>query len=75
MPPLRELYIQWKITLPAELAGRIEYALMDSLAARPIYGARARLIQALLEHWLAQQRGDPNPPTVPSINDLRTRTQ
>lgn len=70
--PPRDLYIQWKITLSAELAGRVEYALMDHLAGRPIYGARAKLIEAMLEHWLAIQRGE-NPPPIPSIEDLRTR--
>ena len=65
-----DLIRPWKITIPATLAGRVEFALMDRITNKPIYGARNKLISALLTRWLAEQGGDPAPP-VPSLEELR----
>lgn len=62
--------VDWKILLPAPLAGRIEYMLTDPIHNKPIYGARAKLIRALLENWIAEQSQSP-PTPVPSLMELR----
>jgi hypothetical protein len=61
----------WKIILPATLAGRVEYILIDPIHKKPIYGARATLIASLLEWWVARESGAPHLPAVPSILELR----
>lgn len=68
-----DLYIRWKLVIPATLAGKIEYMLTDPVHQKPIYGSRTKLISALLENWIAQQQGkvgDMLPP-VPSLTELR----
>lgn len=68
-----DLIRPWKISMPATLAGRIEFALLSRITNKPIYGARNKLIAALLERWLAEQ-GDRPPdslPHVPSLEELR----
>jgi hypothetical protein len=64
--------VDWKILLPAPLAGRIEYMLTDPVHNKPIYGARAKLLRALLEHWIAEQTNTEPRPAVPSLMELRT---
>lgn len=44
---------KWKITLPMDLAGRVELELMDRDKGVPIYGLRSRLIRELLQDWLS----------------------
>jgi hypothetical protein len=44
---------------------------MDRITGKPIYGARNKLISALLTRWLAEQAGAPEIPTVPSLEELR----
>lgn len=63
----------WKILLPATLAGRVEYMFLDTVHSKPLYGARAKLITALLERWVAEQSGTPPAqlPEVPSLDQLR----
>lgn len=64
----------WKIVLPATLAGRIEYIFIDPIHQKPIYGARNKLITALLEWYIARESGTPPErlPHVPSITELRS---
>ena len=66
-----DLSTPWKINLPATLAGKVEYVLLDPIHQKPIYGVRNKLIVSLLEWWLARERGDPSPPSVPTIIELR----
>lgn len=68
-----DLNIAWKLVLPATLAGRVEYALMDPVLNKPIYGSRNKLVTALLTRWLEQQSGMPeaNQSPVPSLLELR----
>jgi hypothetical protein len=66
-----DLIRPWKIAIPATLAGRVEFALMDRITGKPIYGARNKLISALLTRWLAEQAGAAEVPQVPSLEELR----
>jgi hypothetical protein len=70
----RKPYIraEWKVSLKARLAGEIDLMLENPLTRKPQYGARARLIEALLDRWLAEQKGDPTDTiAVPSLLELR----
>lgn len=66
-----DLIIKWKVTLPAALAGRVEHMLLSPIHNQPIYGSRARLIEGLLEYWIAKESGSELPP-LPSLLDLRS---
>lgn len=68
-----DLSAAWKINLPATVAGKVEFALLDPIHQKPIYGSRNRLITALLENWLAREAGHSNLPPVPTILELRER--
>jgi len=64
-----DLTKHWKISLPATLAGTVEFYLFDPLHKKPLYGSRARLIAGLLEQWVEEQRqqaaaSQPNPEYV-----------
>jgi hypothetical protein len=63
----------WKLLMPATLAGRVEYILIDPIHSKPIYGARNKLVGALLEWWVARESGTPpeHLPHVPSVAELR----
>lgn len=50
-----DLTIDWKIPLPATLAGAVELQLFDHLTGKPRYGERKKLIVYLLSFWLAQR--------------------
>lgn len=71
-----DLSTPWKINMPATLAGKVEFTLLDPIHQKPIYASRNRLIVALLEWWLARERGlnVDQLPHVPSVSELRNRT-
>lgn len=48
-----DLSKDWKVVLPATLAGAVEFELLDPATRKPRYGERSRLIAALLHQWLA----------------------
>lgn len=52
-----DLMIDWKVPLPATLAGAVEHELFNSVTGKPRYGARSKLIGYLLAEWLAKHRG------------------
>ena len=52
-----DLMIDWKVPLPATLAGSVEHELMDPITGKPRYGERSRLIAYLLADWLARRHG------------------
>lgn len=54
-PDLRK---DWKISIPATLAGAIEFQLYDPITGKPRYAERSRLITHLLNVWLAERTGD-----------------
>lgn len=58
---------RWTIPLPESLAGAIEHELMDEGTKKPEYGKRGKLIQTLLEQWLADRRAAPNLPSEPEV--------
>ena len=70
-----DLSTPWKINMPATLAGKIEYLLLDPIHQKPIYAARNKLIVALLNWWEARERGlaDDQLPPVPTLIELRGR--
>lgn len=70
-PMNEDLYVRWKLVVPATLAGRIESMLIDAIHQKPIYGARTKLVSALLEEWVARQAGTVPLPPIPSLADLR----
>lgn len=69
-----DLSTPWKINVPATLAGKVEYTLLDPIHSKPLYGSRNKLIVALLEWWLARESAvERELPHVPSITELRSR--
>ena len=60
-----DLTKHWKISLPATLAGIVEFYLFDPLHGKPIYGSRGKLIATLLENWVREQRDAASPPIAP----------
>lgn len=71
--PRDDLTVNWKVPIPATVAGRIEHMLADPVHNKPLYGARTKLIAALLEYWIARESGRPADqiPPIPSLLDLR----
>lgn len=66
------LRADWKLSLPAELAARVDLVLEDPLTRKPKYAARARLVEGLLRNWLAQNTGDISEiASVPTLTELR----
>lgn len=56
-PPKTELMKDWKIPLPAALAGAVEIELFDQVYNKPRYGERSKLIAHLLSEWLEKRTG------------------
>jgi hypothetical protein len=54
-PANPDLTIDWKIPLPATLAGAVEHELMSAATGKPRYGERSKLIAYLLNEWLKQR--------------------
>lgn len=49
---------KWKVSLPTRTAARVEMRLSNISGTGPQYGARSKLINALLEEWLDLPEGD-----------------
>lgn len=72
-PNESDVLIDWKLQLPATLAGKLEHLFMDRIHNKPKYGARARLTVALYEWWIAREAGDGRElPHVPTLAEIRT---
>lgn len=54
--PNSDLLVTWKLHVPATLAGQVEFLLHDGIFNKPKYGARARLIESLLDYWTTRER-------------------
>lgn len=46
---------QWKVTIPKRIAARVELRLIDPRTGRPMYAARARLLEVLLNDFLENE--------------------
>jgi hypothetical protein len=68
-----DLSTPWKINMPATLAGKVEYMLLDPIHGKPIYASRNKLLVSLLEWWIAREQGYNTTPHVPSVVELRER--
>lgn len=68
-----DLTRNWKLSLPATLAGKIDFVLEDPVTRKPIYGSRNKLVAALLEQWLARESGkaEAELPAIPTLAQLR----
>ena len=67
-----DLSKDWKVVLPATLAGSVEFELLDAATGKPRYGERSRLIAYLLNGWLAN-RGRVLPIDDPPALDLLSK--
>lgn len=71
-PQSSEFTKEWKIHVEATIAGKVEHLLFDTMHGRPMYGARKKLIEALLENWLETVVHPENPPRpTPSLAQIR----
>lgn len=66
-----DLIKPWKVSLPATTAGRVEFVLLDPVHRLPIYGARRKLIDILLNMWLDRIAGKETR-DFPSLDEIRT---
>lgn len=48
-----EPYEQWVIIVPIDIAAKVGLRLLDPVLNKPVYGARSKLINTMLERWLA----------------------
>lgn len=48
--------VTWRITLPKDLAARIELMIFDHISKRPAYGAKSALVVQLLKDWADSRR-------------------
>lgn len=56
-----DITIDWKITLPAPIAGRVRHLLLDTTTGKASYGSRSKIIASLLEEWIARQTPGAHP--------------
>lgn len=49
----KDPYVKWLITMPESIASAAELRLLDPILLKPRYGARAQLVQVLIQKWLA----------------------
>lgn len=72
-PRLPYLRADMKISLPAVIAAEMDLLLEDPVLRKPKYGARSKLIECLLQRWLAEVKGGEVPPMKP-LSELREGT-
>lgn len=54
--PLKpDLIKKWKVSLPATLAGTVEYLLRNPATGKPVYGSQSKLVESLLVDWVEKQ--------------------
>ena len=71
-PPLAEPRVAWKLYIRSTLAAEVELLLLDPMREKIKYGERNRLVEELLEAWIAERRknvpaqqGTSNVPEIP----------
>ena len=52
MPRRRGLHTEWKSSIDALTAAKVERILTNNVFGKPQYGARSKLIEKLLQRWL-----------------------
>ena len=62
----REATTEWKIAIKQRLAAQVEHRLMDRFTSKPMYGLRSRLVNRLLEDYLAAH---PSPLDAPPLTE------
>jgi len=62
----REATTEWKIAVKRRLAAQIEHRLMDRYTNKPSYGLRSKLINRLLEDYIATH---PSPLDAPPLTE------
>ena len=72
LPRPRSPYLRadYKLSLPAALVAEVDLLLEDPLTKRPRYGAKSKLVEALLRSWLAGMRGTTSTFPIPSLEEL-----
>lgn len=70
-PRLDYLRTTWKLSLPAPTIAKVDLMFEDPLTGKVKYGARGKLVNALLLNWLAEQ-GDGERVPIPSLDELRS---
>lgn len=53
--PSEEARTEWKVSIAATTAARVELHLFDPVLRKPKYAERSKLIERLLNEWLAKQ--------------------
>lgn len=69
-PRNAHLTAKLKLSMPAPTVARLDLLFEDPLTGRPRYGARSRLIDALLQQYFAQMDGS-EIPQLPTLEELR----
>lgn len=72
-PASPDFHRTWKVHLEATVAGTVEAMLLDPVHNKPRYSSRSRLLQNLLEIWIARQRKTEEPPML-TLEQLRELT-
>ena len=62
----KEATTEWKIAVKSRLAAQIEHRLMDRFTSKPMYGLRSKLVNKLLEDYLASH---PSPLDAPALTE------
>lgn len=53
--PSEEARTEWKVSISATTAARVELHIFDPVLKKPRYAERSKLIERLLIEWLAKQ--------------------
>ena len=56
--PRKHNTVHWHITLPADVANRVDLTLLDSVTGRVKYGARQKLAERLFRRYLEEEFPD-----------------
>lgn len=57
--------IRWDVYIRADLAAKVELLITDPMRERAKYGERSKLIEGLLEQWLAERQAQATLPDLP----------
>jgi hypothetical protein len=69
-----DLTKDWKLPIPATVAGAVEFELLDPVTKKPRYGERTRLVTQLLANWLRERGYNVLVDTPPSQDLMQPKT-